>query len=167
MLKIWQEYLTALYLQNIHDKHSGAEFRSEVRTLEKIEHLNLVKFYGFLEHGEEKILVVEYVSNGTLREHLDSKFLILLLSFHLPSIFCSSIHNCGFQCLFIMLMSFNNAGVDGNVLDFASRLDIGIDVGHAITYLHMYTGTSELCALQSFLNSWLIYLGFLCSSDIS
>ncbi|XP_004248052.1 calmodulin-binding receptor-like cytoplasmic kinase 2 isoform X1 [Solanum lycopersicum] len=125
--------------KNIHDKHSGAEFRSEVRTLEKIEHLNLVKFYGFLEHGEEKILVVEYVSNGTLREHLDSKFLILLLSFHLPSIFCSSIHNCGFQCLFIMLMSFNNAGVDGNVLDFASRLDIGIDVGHAITYLHMYT----------------------------
>ncbi|XP_004248053.1 calmodulin-binding receptor-like cytoplasmic kinase 2 isoform X2 [Solanum lycopersicum] len=87
--------------KNIHDKHSGAEFRSEVRTLEKIEHLNLVKFYGFLEHGEEKILVVEYVSNGTLREHLDS--------------------------------------VDGNVLDFASRLDIGIDVGHAITYLHMYT----------------------------
>lgn len=87
--------------KNIHDKHSGAEFRSEVRTLEKIEHLNLVKFYGFLEHGEEKILVVEYVPNGTLREHLDS--------------------------------------VSGNVLDFASRLDIGIDVGHAITYLHMYT----------------------------
>lgn len=87
--------------KNIHDKHSGAEFRSEVRTLEKIEHLNLVKFYGFLEHGEERILVVEYVPNGTLREHLDS--------------------------------------VNGNVLDFASRLDIGIDVGHAVTYLHMYT----------------------------
>lgn len=87
--------------KNIHDKHSGAEFKSEVQTLEKIEHLNLVKFYGFLEHGEERILVVEYVPNGTLREHLD--------------------------------------GLNGNVLDFASRLDIGIDVGHAITYLHMYT----------------------------
>ncbi|KAJ8556300.1 hypothetical protein K7X08_023058 [Anisodus acutangulus] len=87
--------------KTIHDKHSGAEFQSEVRTLEKIEHLNLVKLYGYLEHGEERILVVEYVPNGTLREHLDS--------------------------------------VNGNVLDFASRLDIGIDVGHAITYLHMYT----------------------------
>lgn len=86
MLNIWQKYLTALYLQNIHDKHSGAEFRSEVRTLEKIEHLNLVKFYGFLEHGEEKILVVEYVPNGTLREHLDSEFLILLLSSHFASL---------------------------------------------------------------------------------
>ncbi|MCD9643111.1 Calmodulin-binding receptor-like cytoplasmic kinase 2 [Datura stramonium] len=87
--------------KTIHDKHSGAEFQSEVRTLGKIEHLNLVKFYGYLEHGEERILVVEYVPNGTLREHLDS--------------------------------------VNGNVLDFASRLDIGIDVGHAVTYLHMYT----------------------------
>lgn len=37
-------------------------------------------------------------------------------------------------------MTFNDAGGPGNVLDFASRLDIGIDVGHAITYLHMYTG---------------------------
>ncbi|XP_055808460.1 calmodulin-binding receptor-like cytoplasmic kinase 2 isoform X1 [Solanum dulcamara] len=125
--------------KNIHDKHSGAEFRSEVQTLEKIEHLNLVKFYGFLEHGEEKILVVEYVPNGTLREHLDSEFLILLLIFHFPSIFDSGIHNYGFQCLSIILMSFSDAGVNGNVLDFASRLDIGIDVGHAITYLHMYT----------------------------
>lgn len=87
--------------KSAYDKHSGTEFQSEVRTLEKIEHLNLVKFYGFLEQGEERILVVEYVSNGTLREHLD--------------------------CM------------HGNILDFAARLDIAIDVAHAVTYLHMYT----------------------------
>nr|GMD31597.1 calmodulin-binding receptor-like cytoplasmic kinase 2 [Ipomoea batatas] len=86
---------------NIYDKHLGAEFRNEVETLAKIEHLNLVRFYGFLEQEDEKIIVVEYVSNGTLREHLD--------------------------CL------------RGNVLDLATRLDIAIDVAHAITYLHMYT----------------------------
>lgn len=84
----------------VHDKNSGAEFRSEVRTLEKVEHLNLVKFYGYLEHEEERIIVVEYVPNGTLREHLD--------------------------CM------------HGNVLEFAARLDIAIDVAHAVTYLHMY-----------------------------
>lgn len=39
--------------------------------LSKIEHLNLVRYYGYLEHRDEKIIVVEYVSNGTLREHLD------------------------------------------------------------------------------------------------
>lgn len=32
-----------------------------------------------------------------------------------------------------------NAGVQGNILDFAARLDVAIDVAHAITYLHMYT----------------------------
>ncbi|KAL3622147.1 Calmodulin-binding receptor-like cytoplasmic kinase 2 [Castilleja foliolosa] len=55
----------------VYDKHLGTEFQSEVQTLAHIEHLNLVKLYGFLEHEEERILVVEYVPNGTLREHLD------------------------------------------------------------------------------------------------
>ncbi|KAI3444515.1 hypothetical protein Pfo_001180 [Paulownia fortunei] len=85
----------------VYDNHLGVEFQSEVRTLAHVEHLNLVKFYGYLEHEDERILVVEYVPNGTLREHLD--------------------------CL------------HGSILDFASRLDIAIDVVHAVTYLHMYT----------------------------
>lgn len=33
-----------------------------------------------------------------------------------------------------------NAGIRGNILEFAVRLDIAIDVAHAVTYLHMYTG---------------------------
>lgn len=66
-----------------------------------MEHLNLVKFYGYLEHEDERIVLVEYVANGTLREHLDC--------------------------------------IHGNVIDLAVRLDIAIDVAHAITYLHMYT----------------------------
>ncbi|GLU00735.1 hypothetical protein SLE2022_180810 [Rubroshorea leprosula] len=83
------------------NKHLGVEFQSEIKTLAQVEHLNLVKFYGYLEHQDERIVVVEYVSNGTLREHLD--------------------------CL------------HGKVLDLAARLDVAIDVAHAITYLHMYT----------------------------
>ncbi|XP_061368919.1 LOW QUALITY PROTEIN: calmodulin-binding receptor-like cytoplasmic kinase 1 [Gastrolobium bilobum] len=47
------------------------EFKNEIYTLSKIDHLNLVRLYGYLEHGDEKIIVVEYVGNGTLREHLD------------------------------------------------------------------------------------------------
>nr|GLL25399.1 calmodulin-binding receptor-like cytoplasmic kinase 2 [Ipomoea trifida] len=89
-------------VESVYDKHLGTEFQSEVQTLAKVEHLNLVKFYGFLEHGEERIVVVEYVSNGTLREHLDC--------------------------------------INGNVLNLPKRLDIAIDVAHAITYLHTYTG---------------------------
>ncbi|MED6113074.1 Calmodulin-binding receptor-like cytoplasmic kinase 1 [Stylosanthes scabra] len=77
------------------------EFKNEIYTLSKIEHLNLVRLYGYLEHGEEKIIVVEYVGNGTLRDHLD--------------------------------------GTQGDGLEIGERLDVAIDVAHAITYLHMYT----------------------------
>lgn len=49
------------------------EFKNEITALSKIEHLNLVKLYGFLEHGDERMIVVDYVGNGTLREHLDGK----------------------------------------------------------------------------------------------
>ncbi|XP_020213019.1 calmodulin-binding receptor-like cytoplasmic kinase 2 [Cajanus cajan] len=86
--------------KSVYEKHLGVEFQSEIQTLSRVEHLNLVKFFGYLEQGDERIVVVEYVPNGTLREHLD--------------------------------------GIHGTVLDLASRLDIAIDVSHAITYLHMY-----------------------------
>jgi len=33
-----------------------------------------------------------------------------------------------------------NVGVHGSPLDLSARLDIAIDVAHAVTYLHMYTG---------------------------
>ncbi|GAB2285774.1 hypothetical protein Dimus_020211 [Dionaea muscipula] len=48
-----------------------AEFKSEILVLSKIEHLNLVRLYGYLEQIDERIVVVEYVGNGTLRDHLD------------------------------------------------------------------------------------------------
>ena len=68
------------------------EFRSEIKTLTQVEHLNLVKFYGYLEHGDERIVVVEYLPNGTLRQHLDGE---LLLFWSTPSLvffcFCSSL----------------------------------------------------------------------------
>ncbi|KAF9587640.1 hypothetical protein IFM89_004472 [Coptis chinensis] len=91
--------------KNVYDKHLGVEFQSEIKMLARVEHLNLVRFHGYLENEDEKFVVEEYVPNGTLRERLD--------------------------CL------------DGNILDLAARLDIAIDVAHAVTYLHMYTGTDH------------------------
>lgn len=63
-----------MWLQIAYDKHLGAEFQSEVRTLAKVEHQNLVRCYGYLVHEDERILVVEYVANGTLRDHLDCEY---------------------------------------------------------------------------------------------
>ncbi|KAK7301828.1 hypothetical protein RJT34_12704 [Clitoria ternatea] len=58
--------------KDVQSKHL-AEFKNEINTLSRIEHLNLVRWHGYLEHVDEKIIVVEYVNNGTLREHLDGK----------------------------------------------------------------------------------------------
>ncbi|KAH0461306.1 hypothetical protein IEQ34_008881 [Dendrobium chrysotoxum] len=89
-----------MLVATMHDKQLGTEFQSEVQTLARVEHLNLVRFLGYLEFDNERILVVEYVPNGTLREHLD--------------------------CL------------HGDCLNLVARLDVAIDVAHAVTYLHMY-----------------------------
>ncbi|KAL2338423.1 hypothetical protein Fmac_012869 [Flemingia macrophylla] len=47
------------------------EFSSEVQLLAKIDHRNLVKLLGYIDKGNERLLITEYVPNGTLREHLD------------------------------------------------------------------------------------------------
>ncbi|KAA0048958.1 hypothetical protein IC582_012249 [Cucumis melo] len=57
--------------KSVYDNNLGLEFKSEIQTLAQVEHLNLVKFYGYLEHQDERIVIVEYVPNGTLREHLE------------------------------------------------------------------------------------------------
>ncbi|KAJ0989512.1 hypothetical protein J5N97_007868 [Dioscorea zingiberensis] len=49
------------------------EFSNEVELLAKIEHRNLVKLLGYNDKGNERIIITEYVPNGTLREHLDGQ----------------------------------------------------------------------------------------------
>lgn len=66
----------------------------------QVDHLNLVKLIGYLEESSERILVVEYVPNGNLGEHID--------------------------------------GTYGKALGISTRLDIAIDIAHALTYLHLY-----------------------------
>ncbi|KAL9228687.1 hypothetical protein vseg_004240 [Gypsophila vaccaria] len=86
--------------KDLFDKRTLQEFKSEILALSKIEHLNLVKFYGYLEHPDEKIIVLEYVGNGSLFEMLHG--------------------NRGFG------------------IELGERMDIAIDVAHAVTYLHCY-----------------------------
>ncbi|XP_078170921.1 calmodulin-binding receptor-like cytoplasmic kinase 3 isoform X2 [Carex rostrata] len=76
------------------------EFNNEVELLAKIDHRSLVRLLGYIDKGNERILITEYVPNGTLREHLDGQL--------------------------------------GKILDFNQRLEIAIDIAHALTYLHLY-----------------------------
>lgn len=86
--------------KDAYEQRLSVEFQTEVETLSQVDHLNLGKLIGYSEEGNERILVVEYVSNGNLGEHLEGKY--------------------------------------GKVLDMSTRLDIAIDVAHALTYLHLY-----------------------------
>ncbi|CAK9189867.1 unnamed protein product [Sphagnum troendelagicum] len=106
--KIGQGGFGSVYQGKLHDGRLVAikrakktrvstEFENEVNMLSQVEHLNLVKLIGYLEEGDERILVTEYVTNGNLRRHLDV------------------------------------------ILDMSTRLDIAIDIAHALTYLHYYT----------------------------
>ncbi|XP_022987686.1 calmodulin-binding receptor-like cytoplasmic kinase 3 [Cucurbita maxima] len=52
-------------------ENSRTDFGSEVELLSKIDHRSLVKLLGYVDHGNERIIITEYVGNGTLREHLD------------------------------------------------------------------------------------------------
>uniref|UniRef100_A0ACD5WDQ7 Uncharacterized protein n=1 Tax=Avena sativa TaxID=4498 RepID=A0ACD5WDQ7_AVESA len=86
--------------RKLNGQRLSAELSRELETLQKIEHQNLVRFLGFLEQRDETLIVVEYVDNGSLREHLDES--------------------------------------RGTGLELAQRLNVAIDVAHAITYLHEY-----------------------------
>ncbi|KAM0869788.1 hypothetical protein ACQ4PT_040433 [Festuca glaucescens] len=55
-----------------------AEFKNEIALLKKIEHRNLVQLLGYIDKGNERIVITEFVSNGTLREHLDGQHGLIL-----------------------------------------------------------------------------------------
>ncbi|CAN8258067.1 unnamed protein product [Cochlearia groenlandica] len=55
-----------------HFENLRKEFKSEVDLLSKIGHRNLVKLLGYVDRGDERLIITEYVRNGTLRDHLDA-----------------------------------------------------------------------------------------------
>ncbi|KAH0909084.1 hypothetical protein HID58_032405 [Brassica napus] len=59
-----------------HFENLRKEFKSEVDLLSKIGHRNLVKLLGYVDKGDERLIITEYVRNGTLRDHLDERQII-------------------------------------------------------------------------------------------
>lgn len=49
------------------------EFLAEVMILSFLHHSNLVNLVGYCSEGEQKILVYEYMANGSLEDHLFGK----------------------------------------------------------------------------------------------
>ncbi|XP_062189523.1 G-type lectin S-receptor-like serine/threonine-protein kinase At2g19130 [Phragmites australis] len=58
--------------------HVDKQFRTEVQTVGVIKHTNLVRLLGFCVKGNARLLVYEYMSNGSLDSHLFSEKSCLL-----------------------------------------------------------------------------------------
>ncbi|XP_061337743.1 putative serine/threonine-protein kinase [Gastrolobium bilobum] len=57
--------------QHVYESHKGEkEFKSEVDALSKAKHKNVVMLLGSCSEGNHRLLVYEYVCNGSLDQHL-------------------------------------------------------------------------------------------------
>ncbi|KAJ6385463.1 hypothetical protein OIU77_028613 [Salix suchowensis] len=68
-------------------KNLEAQFRKKIETLSKMNHKNFVNLIGFCEENEPftRMMVFEYAPNGTLFEHLHSKYFMFLMPFLIRS----------------------------------------------------------------------------------
>lgn len=97
----------------------------------------LMALHNLSTHPLFHVCAIKFVERGTCGTNLTLRAFL-----HVTA----SLVLCNFGCVFILV------GQYGNVLNLATRLDIAIDVAHAITYLHLYAGGEKtLFAFSSFL----------------
>ncbi|GJW17501.1 S-locus glycoprotein domain-containing protein [Tanacetum coccineum] len=60
-------------IKRLHEAfHGEAEFLAEMSTIGRINHKNLIETYGYCAEGKHRILVYEYMENGSLAKNLDA-----------------------------------------------------------------------------------------------
>ena len=88
-------------------KANGHEFISEVATIGRIHHFNVVHLVGFCVEGTKRALVYEFMPNGSLDQHIFANEQSIFLSYHKVYEICLGIargisylhHGCDMQIL--------------------------------------------------------------------
>ncbi|KAL5976302.1 hypothetical protein ACLOJK_020632 [Asimina triloba] len=63
--------LTMVAVKRLEGVYQGEkQFRAEVSTIGTIQHVNLIRLRGFSSDGDKKLLVYDYMPNGSLNSHL-------------------------------------------------------------------------------------------------
>ncbi|XP_021717374.1 G-type lectin S-receptor-like serine/threonine-protein kinase At2g19130 [Chenopodium quinoa] len=72
--------VAAKKLESVNHTQGEKQFRAEVSAIGTIQHVNLVRLCGFCSEGSQRLLVYEYMPNGSLNTHLFNREISQILS---------------------------------------------------------------------------------------
>ena len=69
-------YKRVVTVKRLKEANEGEEeFLTEVSTIGKLNHMNLIKLWGYCAEGKHRMLVYEFMDNGSLAQHIRSNTL--------------------------------------------------------------------------------------------
>jgi serine/threonine protein kinase len=119
------------------------QFRAEVSSIGLIQHINLVKLIGFCCEGDNRLLVYEHISNGSLDGHLfkstaavlnwNTRYQIVLGVARALSYLHQSCHKCIIHCDIKPENILLNTSFVSKVEDFGMAAFVGRDFSRILT----------------------------------
>jgi Protein tyrosine and serine/threonine kinase len=116
------------------------EFQAEVEIISRVHHKHLVSLVGYCISEDHRLLVYDFVSNGTLHYHLHGKIVFIYVSLSLASCFGHS------------LICTKYVGKGRPCMEWSTRVKVAAGSARGLAYLH------EDCTLSLSLSQLFAYL---------